>query len=210
MKRIKFRRFGSYLIDIFIVSLLVMLISKINFINPYASKYKETYENYSEYYLNLIDGETELSVDDLLNDEYAGYVRDLSLYSITNILTEVVVIILYFTLFPKFNNNQTIGKRLLKIKVEHIDGKDIKLYTWFIRSLLIPICANIIFYNVITSILNVGIVLAFKGTIYLYANLTLTYIICLYCYADIMVSYIRKDNRTLHDLICKTKVVKKR
>lgn len=206
MKKLKIKRFCAYLIDIFVISLFVIMLGKIKFLNPYTDKYHETYEKYAEYYGNVMSSETGISPEDLINDEYAGYMKQLSLYSVTNILTEVIVIVLYFTMFPKFNNNQTIGKRLLKIKLEHVNKQKISIGCLLLRSLLIPVCANLIFYNAITSLLNVIIIYLFSGIPYLYANLTITYILCLYCYIDILISYIRKDGRMLHDLICKTKV----
>ena len=133
---------------------------------------------------------------------------DLQYYAIGNTLAESLVIILYFTLFPKFNNNQTIGKRLFKIKLVNKDkDKKVTSIQLLLRSIMLPIVANIIMYTAVTSLLNIGALFLFKGIKYLYANLIITYIINFLCYADIISIFVRKDNMALHDVITGTKVV---
>jgi len=207
MANFKLKRCGAYLIDLFVVSLLVVMIGQINFLNPNQDKYQNVVNEYNEYYEVNFGNVTTIETDDLINDEYAGYIYDLNYYALSNTLIEIIVILMYFTLFPYFNNNQTIGKRLFKIKVVSNEKEEVSLWKHFIRALFIPIFANIILYNVITTILNILILFVFKDISYLYANLLITYIENIYCYADIITSFVRKDNRSIRDLICKTRVV---
>lgn len=209
MANLQMRRVGAYLLDILVVSLLAMLVGQLNFINPNKDKYLRIYDEYVEYYESNFGNTTTMEAEDLINDEYAGYMYDLQYYAIGNTLAETLVIILYFTLFPLFNNNQTIGKRIFKIKVVHSadDTKTVSIWQHAIRSVLLPIVANIILYNAVTSLLNVVMLFIFNGVDYLYTNLAITYIINTICYADVIAMFARKDHRSLHDIICKTKVV---
>ena len=50
MKDIKIKRICAYVIDIFIVLILVTLLSQINVLNPYKNKYDKAYEKYTEFY----------------------------------------------------------------------------------------------------------------------------------------------------------------
>lgn len=203
---LKTKRILAYSVDLFIISLLVWMISSINVLNPNKDKYQKVYNEYVEYYeANLSN--TTIVPEDLINDEYAGYMHDLSYYSVSSIVIEVLVIILYFTLFPRFNNDQTVGKRLFKIKVISDNHKRVPIWKYLIRALLIPIFANVLLYNSVATILNVGAIFIFKGIPYLYANLIITYAFNFYCYADILVSFVRKDNRSLHDILTRTRVV---
>lgn len=207
MTNLKFKRCSAYLVDLFIVSLLVVLISNINFLNPNKEKYEAVANEYNEYFESNFGNVTTIETEDLLTDEYAGYMYDLNYYSMSNLIMEIAVIVLYFTLFPKFNNNQTIGKRLFKIKVVSINDENVSLWKHFVRSLIMPIFANVILYNMITSLLNVALLFIIKDVTYLYVNLGITYVLNVYCYIDIIIGLARKDNRMVHDLICKTKVV---
>lgn len=207
MANFKFKRCSAYLIDLFIVSLLVMMIGQIEFLNPNLDKYQEVVNEYSEYYESNFGNVTTIETEDLINKEYAGYMYDLNYYALSNTVIEIVVILLYFTLFPKFNNNQTIGKRLFKIKVVSVDKEEVSIWKHFVRALLIPIFANVILYNVITAVLNIITLFVFKDIIYLYVNLGITYLLNIYCYADVITMLIRKDNRSIRDLICRTKVI---
>ena len=207
MTNIKFKRCLAYLIDLFIISMLVSLLGEINFLNPSKDKYHEVAKEYSEYYESNFGNTTTINTSDVLNEEYAGYIYDLNRYALSNTLTELAVIILYFTLFPRFNNNQTIGKRLLKIKVVSTQDEKVPIWKHFVRSIILPICANVIAYNCITILLNMGALFMFKGVNYLNANLIITYIVNIFCYVDIICMFVRKDNRSLKDIICKTRVV---
>ena len=210
MKNFTLKRIGAYLIDILVVSMLVMLVGQLNFINPNKDKYLKTYEAYTEYYDSHFGNITTEEVDDIINDEYIKYMYDLQYYAIGNTIAEAVIIILYFTLFPKFNNDQTIGKRFFKIKLENVnDKKKVSIWQHLLRSITMPIVANIIMYTSVTSLLNILALFIFKGMNYLYANLAITYIINIICYIDIILVFVRKDNRSLHDIISKTKVVEK-
>lgn len=50
MKDIKIKRICAYVIDLFIVLILVTLLSQINVLNPYKKKYDKAYEKYTEFY----------------------------------------------------------------------------------------------------------------------------------------------------------------
>lgn len=206
MKKLRMKRLLAYLIDIFVVSMLITLISEINVINPNKDKYLKTYNEYKVYVEKTLDGGV-ITTDDILTKEYSKFMYDLQYYAIGNTIAECVVLIAYFTLFPRYNNNQTIGKRICKIKVVHKEeNKKVTVWHFFARSLLMPIAANIIFYTVITSLLNVGVLYLFSGIKYLYANMIITYLINFYCYIDLLFIFVRKDHASLHDLLTKTKV----
>ena len=116
MKNINFKRFTAYLIDLLIISVLVTLISQIKILNPYNSKYIETSEKFKAYYTENIETSENISYKQLFNKEYINIMHDLSKYSVSTSIIEIITIIAYFTAFPLLFNGQTIGKKICKLK----------------------------------------------------------------------------------------------
>lgn len=204
---IKFKRIMAYLLDLFIISFLVLLVSQIKVLNPNVNKYEKTYNEFNEYYMSKFDNTT-VDPNDILNDEYAEYMYDLSYYSISYNLIELGVIVLYSTLFQHFFDGQTIGKKIMKIKLVNEDGKKkpgfIKL---FLRSLILPIADNVLMYNSIGSAILVGALFIGSKTTFVYSNILISLAISAFCYVDIIMCLARKDGSSLHDKIFKTKVI---
>ena len=203
MININFKRFTAYLIDLLIVSLLVTLISQIKILNPYNSKYLETSERFKTYYLENIENNENISYKQLFNREYISIMHDLSKYSISNSIIEIVTILIYYIAFPLMFNGQTIGKKICKLKICSKKGK-LKINNLLISTLLYPIWTSIILYTPLTSILLVIVVFLFKGFTYFYLNLAITIIFMIYCYIDIVLLYNRES---IHDKLSNTKVL---
>lgn len=200
---IKSKRFFSYCIDIVVVSLLILLLSKINILNPNQNKYNEAVQKYSSYLQEL----TNTNISITLDKKIYSLTYDVQYYSISNYMISFVVYILYFTLFPYFNNSQTIGKRLLKIKYERADGKKITLFNYFIRSLIIPCSLSLVMCIPVSYIFNVLLVLLLKGKVFYYTMDIVSLLICIYCYVDIVQFLSSVDNVAFHDKITKIKVI---
>ncbi len=205
MKNIKVKRMVAYFIDLFIISMLATGIGMINFLNPHEQEYQKTVEEVYEYTESIAN--TTLSTEDIINEEYADLLYDINYYSISQTLITIVVIVLYFTLFPRFNNDQTIGKQLVKIKVVYKDQERVPMYIYFIKSLIMPVFANVILFNVIGNIINVVLLFGVKGMAYLYANTIVTNIINVLCYVDVIKTISSKEGKSLRDVITKTRVV---
>lgn len=203
MKDIKIKRICAYVIDIFIVLILVTLLSQINVLNPYKKKYDKAYEKYTEFYEENFSENTTIDYDTLKLPEYLDIMHDLSYYSISYSIIEIVVIILYFTLFPLLFDGQTIGKKICKIKLSSDKGK-LTFGSLLIRVLFYPIFTNIILYTTLSNILTLLCVILFKGKIYFYSNLIISIIATIYSYIDILFM-INKDV-SIHEKLSHTKV----
>ena len=137
MKDIKIKRICAYVIDIFIVLILVTLLSQINVLNPYKNKYDKAYEKYTEFYEENFSENTTIDYDTLKSPEYLDIMHDLSYYSISYSIIEIVVTILYFTLFPLLFDGQTIGKKIMKIRIVNDDNTCVSIINLIKRALLI-------------------------------------------------------------------------
>ena len=99
MKNIKIKRIGAYFIDLLIISVIVSLLSNINFLNPMKSKYQKVYEEYSDYYKEItesLSNTTTFDTKSIMSDEYINYMYKLQYYGTSYILIEIVVVIVLF------------------------------------------------------------------------------------------------------------------
>lgn len=206
MNNIKLKRFTAYLIDLIIISLLITLLGQIKFLNPFESKYENVAKEYETYYEDNFSDTKSLSLNDLTDKKYLNLIHDLSYYSMSYTIIEIIVIISYFTLFPLFFNGQTIGKKICKIKiVNNIEKNKLSFINLLIRTILYPIWTSIILYTTLSNIILLLSVIFFKGIVYFYTNLIISIVFAIYSYIDVIMLFAK--DKSLHDLISNTKVI---
>lgn len=196
-----FKRIGAYIIDMFIILTIVTLFSKIEILNPSKEEYNEIMTEYKEVYNDYMAGITEGNTN---MQENITKLNDLSYkvskYSVPTTIINIFVSIVYFVLFAYLNKGQTIGKKILGIKV--VDNKTGKNPS-FIKVLL----RGIILYGYVTSIVSTLILALASKSTYLSSYTYLSFVettLLLLSFAFIL---FREDTRGLHDLIAGTKVV---
>ncbi len=102
-------------------------------------------------------------------------------------------------MFATLNKGQTLGKKLLKIKVVNKDGEKPSIWNMLLRSLFIYNIVSALFSIIFVNILSVN---------------TFTYIYTIVGYVEFfviivsffMVTY-KKDGKGLHDMIAGTNVI---
>lgn len=187
------RRAGAYIIDYFIISILILIVT---IFIPVTVK--ET-----EYSKDIISKTTEFAKGEITLSEYYTDYQEIA-YNLAKIdfpvsIANVVIILIYFVIIPYFQNGQTFGKKILKIKVIKEKGKltinDLIVRTVInekLLTLLVALGAVYLtqagLYNTIVSSLNIvqgGLIIASIGMI-----------------------IFRKDKLGLQDMITKTRVVR--
>lgn len=192
----KLRRFLAYFLDIMIVGLVVSSLANIRIINPYYDEYLEVQDKIKETYKDVNEDNI---LDVVFKEDNINLYRDLrKANSVTSIIS-VCCYVLYFVGFQKWNKDQTVGKKLMKIKVVSVDKKEVSGLDYLVRSVFL--------YNLLFTSLNTWIAFKFSGNMYL--NLTSIFssvgsLITLVTYLMILV---RSDGRGLHDIVGHTKVV---
>ena len=189
------KRIVAYIIDYLLITLVSTALVYITFINPRYDEYVEASKNYNavaeQYYKQEITAkEFSKQINDLsyeLNSN--GYV-----YTIGNI----IIIFLYYGVFVYFTKGQTLGKRIMGIKIVSNKGKELKLYNYFIRTFIL----NGVIMNLCTLI-----AICFKESTYITiytaaSNFDLILMIILF----LMILF-WKDGRGLHDILAGTKVI---
>lgn len=200
------RRIVAYIIDIFIVSIIAGAIS-VSPLNPDAEKvenYRLELEEINQTYIEQV-AELDESDEELLTELIEPYRKTVKRYnydiarnSVYEQMISIVCITLYYVVFVYFFDSQTIGKRLMKLRIKTVDDAAPSLHTLFLRTLLlfrIPI-------NILTIILCFVLdVDAFYDTSAVLTIITMAYSISL-----ILMALGRQDHRGIHDLISKTKI----
>lgn len=189
------KRIVAYIIDYLLITLISTSLVYITFINPRYDEYVEVSKNYNavaeQYYKQEITAE-----------EFSKQINDLSyelnsngyVYTIGNI----IIIFLYYGVFVYFTKGQTLGKRIMGIKIVSNKGKELKLYNYFIRTFIL----NGVIMNLCTLI-----AICFKESTYITiytaaSNFDLILMIILF----LMILF-WKDGRGLHDILAGTKVI---
>lgn len=191
---ITFKRVSAYLLDIFFIYLLLSLITNIRFINPSFEKYTESLEKYNEILNKYYNKEINLKeMQEQNKDNY----YNISKYSISTSISIIVVVTLYFGLFQKYNNGQTLGKKITKLKVVYQNNRN-SLWKCFLR--ILPMYYFAI-GNIILLILNIIMVNVLNSSQYYnYSNIATNTFIFIGI-LDFLMMIIRKDKKCLHDLI---------
>ncbi|MGN1000482.1 MAG: RDD family protein [Bacilli bacterium] len=193
MKALFSRRVIAYLIDFFIISALVSLVTMfVPVDNSTESLYKDLEQ------LN-----TDLSENKIESKEYYEKVIEINYYiSKDNVIVDlisIVIYILYFVVYQVYNNGQTLGKKLLKIKLKKSKDSVLTMDTLLIRSLIL--------YGIGFNIINLILILFLKKDTFIGVNTILGYTQYAIIIIIIFMVIFRKDGRGLHDVISGTVVV---
>lgn len=191
MKASFIKRFGAFVIDTFILSIIFSFIS-MGFVTDTKDINKELTDTLEQY-----------DKEEITIEEYSDKVNQLNYELqkkslIPNIL-DVVLYVGYFIVFGYLNKGQTLGKKICKIKV--VNDKDDKPSIWnmVVRSLFI--------YGIVTLLYSIIFVNVLNKNMFSYGNVIVTYTESIFMIVAFFMALYRKDGRGLHDMIAKTKVI---
>ncbi len=190
MKADFFKRIFAYMIDYFIILLVLSFITaNINVgsditekVNNLTNEYKNgniTIEEYNEEALPL---------------NYELTKRKLPV----NVIT-CVIIIGYYIVFAYFNKGQTLGKKICKIRVVNDKGERASIWNILIRSLFI--------YGIITTLYSLICINFLDIESFNYSVSVVSVIESLFIVISLLMMLYKKDGRGLHDIVAKTKVI---
>ena len=118
-----------------------------------------------------------------------------------NMLNEIAGIslyIIYFVVLPPFTNGQTIGKKLMKIKIISKTEKKLSIIQTLIRTTVL--------YGLATNAITLIVLIGLSKAKYLSISNVLTYL-QFFMFFLCFVGLFRKEGVSFHDLLSKTKVV---
>ena len=192
MKASFFRRLAAYLFDVLFISIVASVIAS----GISSTKYEEAYKEYEDVMGSYTSGELEINK---YAEQLGEATYNLQKASIPTTSITLMLSIVYFIVFQYLNKGQTLGKKLLRLKVQE-NGKEpsIKamiIRTFFIDSIFSTLCAIILVYS-----LN-------KNNFYSVYNVV-TLIETVFVFTSVLFILYRKDKLGLHDVIAHTEVIK--
>lgn len=190
------KRFASYVVDFIIIMVVLNLISYVipesknlknlnNELNEITAKYLEQEEHTKEEVREYMDSTAPITyrID-----------KENFIFSVVGI----VVYILYYVVFQYKNNGQTLGKKLMGIKVEKENG-EISINDFIFRSFIV----NSVLFNMLILVF----LFTTKDTTYISLVGILGMIQFIVMIVSACMIIFRKDKKSLQDVITNTKVV---
>lgn len=185
-------RFGAYIIDSIILSVIVSLIC---FNIP---------SNDSDIEKRLTELNKQYTTSEITTKEfYSGYNDILYENQKNNIMSTSISLILtigYFVVFQFMNKGQTLGKKLLHLRIVDKDSKKTPTMVKFLIRSLIAL-------GILSTAVNLLVISIFSKKTYIPCYYTVSIIEIIFIVVSIAL-IIFKDGRGLHDMMANTKVIK--
>ena len=193
MKPYSYKRIFARVIDMVVIFIIS---TALTYILPENREYKEAYEEYQ----NLL---TEISQQEEVSNDLVTKTNDViynvSKSSVTTSVVTTVLTISYFVVFAYFMNGQTLGKKIMNIRIVSNSKKKLTMNNYLIRGLLVN--------SILMNTLNVIFVLGLNKNTYLQVNDITTYLFGAIYIVLIGMMLFREDGRGLHDVLAGTKVI---
>ena len=137
--------------------------------------------------------------EDVYNEEINKYLYNSEKYSVVYYIISIVTCILYFVFFQGFTGGQTLGKKIMRLKVVAKDGKEVGYKKLFIRTMFL--------YDILFCLLII-VSVSFLSMDYFFTAYNILYLIN-YILSLVIVFMVSssKDRIGLHDMVAHTKVI---
>ena len=187
------QRVLAFLIDLVLLSMITSLITMFIPMNDTATK---LYEEQNRVLEDYVAGNVPMEeyVNQLID---LGY--DISKQTVIISIVGVVISLLYYVVYPCYNNGQTFGKKLMKIKIKKTNDKELSMNDLLIRSMI----NNSILVNIIT----IALVLFLSKDLYLSMSSLLSSVQSLVLIISLIMIAFTKNAQGLHDKVVHTEVV---
>ncbi|MCX4366072.1 MAG: RDD family protein [Bacilli bacterium] len=202
----KIKRLIAFCIDLFLVSILTICITNVDYINPYMNDVDDATKAYNE----VLNDYRSLSNEDEI-EEFINNIQDKMYdYEHTQIYVNMWYIIFYFgyfVIFAYFTGGQTLGKKLMSIKIVKEDGSKVGMGGLLKRTITngssFFMGMNIMAFSSLMLTISMKAsrtyVLAFTGLMVLSTIVEI---------ANIIIYIKNRDNKCLNDIVSGTKVVR--
>ena len=192
MKAKLFDRLTAYIIDVIIISLITSII------------FTSIPTNNKELEKQLSSLQDEVLSNNITYEEFVDEYQDLYYKNKKDTMTQsaitLTITIAYFVIFQYMNKGQTIGKKILHLRVvDNNTEKPLSIFKGLIRSLLI--------WNILSGTLGIVLIYILNKESYITSYLIISSIESIFIFITAMFTLYRKDNRGLHDIIINSKVI---
>lgn len=187
------QRLCAFIIDMFLISLVSSLITQPfihnNNLQTLSNEVTDTLEQYQKKKIDIntyINRTVDISYD---------MARESGLSTIIGI----AISILYFVVYQFKSNGQTVGKKLLKIRVVKKDDSDLTMNNILFRSLIID--------SILVDIIILCLSIFANKDVYFYGVGIVQFIQYVVIFVSCLIILSRKDRQGIHDMVANTEVV---
>lgn len=188
----KLKRITAYILDILFVYFIAAALFMLPIFKNDYKNYMDTTTEYIEYIATLGSGEADRDIE-------LDYVYSISKSSQPLSIITCGLLFLYFGVFAYILKSQTLGKKIMKLKVVPDKGKNLDVNLFMIRAIILT--------NLLPKIASIIVLTKLSPTNWLIAENIISEISNIITFLILGFMIFRDDERGLHDLICKTKVV---
>jgi len=187
------KRLFAYVIDILII---FMILSIVGMFIPNSQNYINLNDQLSNINNSFINGDFDMNT---FINQYSVISYSLEKELFLSSLVSIVINILYFIVYPLYNNGQSLGKKYMGIKIVSSDDNVVSSNQLIFRYL---------FMNGIgCSIIGLCLIFVLKDLNYMCAVSILSFLQFLVAISSIFMVLYRNDKRSLPDLFAGTKVI---
>lgn len=201
----KVKRFLAFALDIWLVILLTNLITSVYYINPYMDDLEDTTKAYNEVLNDYQSMTTEDEIEEFLNN-IQDKLYDVEHASIYIHVWYLIFSFLYFVVFAYFTGGQTLGKKLMGLKIVNEDNSKVKFMHLLMRMLTGG--SNFLMGTNIACLASIILILTLRpGSTYIAIYMLIMVLSFLMEIANIIIYIKNKDNKCLNDYISASKVI---
>lgn len=199
-----FRRVAAFFFDLLAIFFLSQVLS-MSFLNPnyessleFSAEYREKLYELEEY-IKEGDEEKQALAFDEFTDFYKNSILKTSKLNVYSDSISILLIIVYFVFLVHFFDGQTIGKKFMRLKVVDKSGVPANRWQLFLRTITI--------YSVPFTLINTMSAFAFDKEIFVYIY-SMLYLLSFGIELTLIITLVfTQDNRGIHDILSKTKVI---
>ena len=193
MKANSYKRVLAYLVDVMIISFVSLLLTS----------FVPTSENYNKLNKEFETLTTDYRNQEVTMEEYLEKGTDINYQlikeGVPQTIVSTVLSIIYFVVLAYFMNGETLGKKLMKIKITSNNDKKLTMNNYLIRALVID--------SVLMNIITIITILLFSKDIYLTSYNIVSYVFSFVYIVSLAMILFSKNGRGLQDILANTKVI---
>lgn len=192
-KALFIQRFMAYCIDILIVSFVVSIVALPFYNEKEIAKYEEKMDTLVEKVST-----NEIAPDELMVESTNITYNQARVNGIMSLIT-IIVEVLYFVIYQLYNGGQTLGKKMMKIKVVSKTG-ELTTNQMLFRALIIN--------SILLELISFGFMLFSSKEVYFFGVGFFDAIQSIIIIVSVLMVMYSKSARGIHDLVTHTEVLK--
>ena len=193
MKANSYKRVLAYLVDIMIISFVLLLLT---YFVPTSENYNKLNKEFEA--LTIDYRNQEVTMEEYL-EKGTDINYQLNKEGVPQTIVSTVLSIIYFVVLAYFMNGETLGKKLMKIKITSNNDKKLTMNNYLIRALVID--------SVLINIITIITILLFSKDIYLTSYNIISYVFSFVYIVSLAMILFSKNGRGLQDILANTKVI---